>query len=474
MNGFLVLDAKRGIILYSQKYCDNFGLSQGSKQSNPEQGTSDVEDLGVTAGILFALYLNSCNLLDQGDDDLDSETSSGLTLFSIGTTTLHFRRHQNLPVLLICSTNHRFSERKGVQISDSLLYSFVKKFENQLHRSVRFKGFSSVANNLYASLPQELAVSFAAKLQLQGFDRLSWIYVLHSELFVQDMDHPCSSASRLLLAPESSGPGRPKPPTKRPSPASRLVSLSPARRRWWTFKAKRPGHLALLGTCQFFLNSDLRSDSFTGSVSIEHLVSTIHAAGRLMAATQSPQQPESLRSLQMILTPSPSTSKRPRLPPVSNSRPASFSDQTPRGDTQRSLSVVGPSGTKSLQVLAARPPLPPSSLTVPAEPPPRSRTAFAPAQQLVVLRQSNLLVAFSIPLARRSPYNSLSTTSHTLPRPAQPNLSFRSIGNNQSFVHPHALSELLLALQPELDLLRVVFDFLSTRNIRLPDVLADT
>mmetsp|Transcript_26546 Transcript_26546/g.44359 ORF Transcript_26546/g.44359 Transcript_26546/m.44359 type:complete len:465 (-) Transcript_26546:737-2131(-) len=122
-----------------------------------------------------------------------------------------------------------------------------------------------------------------------------------------------ASAQTHLRVPDS-------PQRKRsPSPSSASLSFLPPKRRWWQFRReKRAEYFSLLGPLQYFCCFDRDALPLQGVAGLDKLVDVVHRAGKTMSSCSVVS--DTMQALDLRLTrPSPSLSSDGNTPHTSNS-----------------------------------------------------------------------------------------------------------------------------------------------------------
>lgn len=115
-HGFLVLHARSGTIVYSQRFSPAFGLTTCAGLAS--------EELRLAA-MLFALHLNAaaCSA---------SESTSGLTSYTLGSVTVQFRESTNHPLLFVLFAPAALGSAAAARLAGEVLQRFETCFASAL------------------------------------------------------------------------------------------------------------------------------------------------------------------------------------------------------------------------------------------------------------------------------------------------------------------------------------------------------
>eukprot|EP00741_Cyanophora_paradoxa_P012896 tig00020629_g12452.t1 len=289
LGGFLVLSSRTGLVLQSQMYAPGFGLP-GSKQDGGEEAVGNADEMNV-GSLLYAIVMNARSLVDEdqpGSSKQHEDAGAGITLLCVGDMDVHFAMHRTQPAICVTFVNNCFGQERGAELARTILDRFVAKFDSQLTRPVRLKGFTPVMGSILTELPKALAHSLSAALPAGR--SLGWLFVVHSPAFASELDG---------AGPSPSAPAGPTPPPGPParslsqSPFKRRLSVQarggavpflPPKRRWWSPKEKRAPYFAMLGPLQFLYVPEAGPLPAPDERGLEALVTLVHAAGRLSSA----------------------------------------------------------------------------------------------------------------------------------------------------------------------------------------------
>ena len=183
MNGVVLLDSLSGTLLYSQSYAANFGLPTG------ESGRA-MDELNLSS-MLFALFINSRAVVVPVGQE--GGLGSGLQLYDIGHTTMHFCHDDGEHVLCVAFVESVMGYDHGRDLAQCILHRFVDKYfgasavsagPNRSHTKLR--PAKSLMRGIFQEWPARIFQSQFSHIEPEL--RPSWIFCAMSEEFMAQVD----------------------------------------------------------------------------------------------------------------------------------------------------------------------------------------------------------------------------------------------------------------------------------------------